>query len=106
MTDEIRIRGLLEEATVDCYGEEEEFAGVLVTLQENLSFPLRATLAGTKVIVEEIDSQQSSLQRGIVATVKRNEEVYRVSLADLEFVDPDLASAEWLAMYRWWVGTP
>ena len=46
MTDETRIRELLEEATIDCYGEEEEFEGVLVTLQDNLSFPLRATLAG------------------------------------------------------------
>jgi hypothetical protein len=26
-----------------------------------------------------------------------------VGLADLEFVDPDLASAEWLEVYRYWL---
>lgn len=105
MTDESRIRELLDEATIDCYGEEEEFSGVLVSLQDNLSFPMRATLAGAPVEVQGIDDQRSSLHRGIVAEVERDGKIYYVSLADLEFVKPDEASAEWLAMYRWWVGT-
>ncbi len=30
--DEKRLEALLEQATVDCYDEEEEFSGVLCTL--------------------------------------------------------------------------
>ena len=29
---------------------------------------------------------------------------YTVGLADLNFIVPDPASAEWLAMYRYWAG--
>ena len=105
MIDETRIRELLDEATVDCYNEDEEFMGVLVSLQDNLSFPMRATLAGAPVEVQGIDDQRSSLHRGIVAEIEREGQVYYVSLADLEFVKPDEMSAEWLAMYRWWVKT-
>jgi hypothetical protein len=102
VTDEDRLRTLLEEATIDCYGEEEEFAGVLVTQQDNLSFPLHATLAGVPVVMQGLDNQRSSLRRGIVAEVERDGRIYHVSLADLELVDPDPASAEWLETYRWW----
>ena len=69
MIDEDRLRELLEEATIDCYGEDEEFAGVLVTLQDNLSFPLHATLAGVQVVLQSLDDQRSTLRRGIVAEV-------------------------------------
>ena len=41
--DQKRLEALLEEATVDCYGEEEEFTGVLYTLADNLNFPLQAS---------------------------------------------------------------
>jgi hypothetical protein len=103
--DKKRLRELLEEATIDCYSEEEEFTGVLVALQDNLTFPLRAALAGAPVVMEGLDDQRSSLRRGIVAQVKRDGRTYYVSLADLEPVDLDPASAGWLEMYRWWVGT-
>ena len=93
---------LLEQATLDCYDEEEEFTGVLCTLEDELAFPLDATLAGVPVVVRGLDSQRSSLRRGIVAVVEREGERFTASLADLTPVDPDPATAEWLAMHRRW----
>ena len=101
--DEKRLRELLEEATVDCYGEEEQFAGILCTLDERLHFPLQAMVLGELVQVVGLDDALSSLRRGIVARARKAGREYSVSLADLEFVDPDPVSAEWLEMCRHWL---
>ncbi len=99
-----RLDELLEQATVDCYDEEEEFTGVLNTLDDNLSFPLQAEAMGELVEVIGLDSRRSSLRKGIVARVRKGGREYSVGLADLNFVDPDPASAEWLEVYRYWAG--
>ena len=102
--DQKRLDELLEEATVDCYGEEEQFSGVFATLEDNLKFPLQAKALGNVVEVVGLDSDRSSIRRGIVAIARREEQEHRVSLSELEFIDPDSTSAEWLAMYRYWLG--
>ena len=102
--DPKRLQILLEEATIDCYGEEEEFMGVLYTLEERLNFPLQVKAMGNLVEVIGLDGGQSSPRRGIVAIVRRDDQEYRVGLSELEFIEPDPVSAEWLAMYRYWLG--
>ena len=102
--DPKRLQILLEEATIDCYGEEEEFMGVLYTLEERLNFPLQAKAMGNLVEVIGLDGSQSSPRRGILAIVRQDDQEYRVGLSELEFIDPDPVSAEWLAMYRYWLG--
>lgn len=99
---EERLEELLEEATVDCYDEEEEFAGVLISVDENVAWPLPAQLAGTRVEVLGLDESASSTRRGIVARIRRGGKEYQAALADLTFGDVDETSAEWLAMFRWW----
>lgn len=102
--DEDKLNALLEEATVDCYDEEEEFAGILCTLDERLSFPLQAIALGEPVEVVALDESRSSLRRGVIARVRKDDHEYLMALAELEFVDPDSTSAEWLAAYRYWLG--
>jgi hypothetical protein len=101
--DKERLEALLEEATVDCYGVDEEFTGVMCTLGEELRFPLKATVVGELVEVVGIDERRSSLGRGVVARVRRKGQDYQVGLAELEFVDPDPTSEEWLEAYRYWL---
>lgn len=48
--DEKSLEALLEQAIVDCYDEEEEFSGVLCTLDDNLNFPLQAADGGVPLI--------------------------------------------------------
>lgn len=102
--DQKRLAKLLEEATVDCYDEEEEFSGVFSTLVDNLEFPLQAKAMGNVVEVVGLDGNQSSPRRGILAIVRQGEQEYRVGLSELELIDPDPVSAEWLAMYQYWLG--
>ena len=101
--DEERLETLLEQATVDCYGEEEEFTGIMCTLGEQLRFPLKATVVGEAVEIVGIDDRLSDLRRGVVARARRGDQEYRVGLAELEFVDLDPTSAEWLKAYRYWL---
>ena len=102
--DKDRLEALLEEATIDCYNEEEEFAGILCTLDERLNFPLQATALGESVEVMGLDEGHSSLRRGITTRVRKGDREYPLALAELEIVGPDPVSAEWLAAYRYWLG--
>lgn len=102
MVSEERLQELLEEAIVDCYDEEEEFMGVLITVDENVNWPLHAHLAGMPVEVLGLSESASSTRRGIVARIRRDGKEYTASLTDLTFGPMDESSAEWLAMYRWW----
>ncbi len=105
MMDKERLRDLLLEATVDCHDEDEEFTGIFYTLAEGgLNFPLDARALGDLVEVVDLDGGSSDLRRGIVALVRKGDQEYPVSLADLEFVNPDPASAEWLEVYQYWLG--
>ena len=103
--DKERLRDLLWEATADCHDEEERFWTVFYTLAERgLNFPLKARALGDLVEVVDLDGASSGLRRGIVALVRKGDREYSVALAELKFVDPDPASAEWLEMYRYWLG--
>jgi hypothetical protein len=100
--DDKRLQELLDQATMDCYDEEEEFGGVLCTLEDNLSFPLQAEAMGDPVEVTGLDSRRSSSRRGIVARVRKGGKEYAVGLSELVIVDPNPTSAEWLEVYRYW----
>ena len=101
--DKDRLQELLEEATVDCYGNDEEFWGMLSFLQDRLSLPLPAQVLGLRVEVVGLDDRRSSARRGIVARVRRAGQEYSISLADLACLDPDVEDAEVLEMYRYWL---
>ncbi len=58
--DEDRLQELLAEATVDCYDEEEEFWGIWTMLEEELHFPLSASLIGEPVELIGLDGNASS----------------------------------------------
>lgn len=50
-----------------------------------------------------LDESASSTRRGTVARIRRQGKEYRASLSDLTFGNMDETSAEWLAMYHWWL---
>ena len=101
--DKARLLDLLEQATADSYGDEEEFFGVLCALEAHLNLPLQAQVLGERIELVGLDDTLSSLRRGIVARVRRGGQEYTLSLADLALVEPDPESAEWLAVYHYWM---
>ena len=92
---------MISDATVDCYDETEEFMGVLYTLQGALSFPFKATALGDTVEVVDIDDEESSRGRGIVATVRKNGKIYAIGLGELE-IKPGSENSKWFQMLRYW----
>jgi hypothetical protein len=103
MSNTDHLRELIAAATVDCYGEEEQFWGMLTALGEALDFPLAATLIGENVELIDIDDGASTSSRGIAAQIRYKGREYSVSLADLQIIDADSDGAEWLAAYRHWL---
>ena len=103
--DKERLRDLLWDATADSNDEDEEFWGLFYCLAEGgLTLPLKGKALGDLVEVVDLDGASSSLRRGITALVRKGDREYPVALAELEFVNPDPTSAEWLEVYRYWLG--
>ena len=103
MSNTEHLRELIASAIIDCYGEQEQFWGMLTALGEALNFPLASTLIGEQVELIGIDDETSTLNRGIVAQIRYKGQEYSVSLADLQITDADSDSADWLAAYRYWL---
>ena len=80
--DEVSLQELIEEATVDCYGEDEEFWGFLASL-ENLSFPFQVTVLGGPVKVIGI-TEQSSVRRGVLVKLEKQGRIYIFPLSELD----------------------
>lgn len=91
------LEALIEEATVDCYDEQECRIGFLTMLQDNFQTPFKAKLAGETVTVEKIDGSGLVIK----AFIKRDKTTYPVDILDLK-IEQDIPGAGWLAAYRKW----
>ena len=93
---------MIEEATVDCYNEDEAFMGVVYYLADKMSFPLRAEWLGDVVEVVGIDDEESGFDREVMAQVLTEEDEYTVGLDELEPMPDDTRNSRYLEMYRYW----
>ncbi len=94
------LRELIEEATVDCYDEEEQATGLFAMIEENLALPFKTTVLG---ITADVVSVDMSGDGRLVAVCKAGRHRQRIALADLPLPTPSPAGAEWIAAYRLWV---
>jgi hypothetical protein len=88
---------LIEEATVDAYGESEQAIAFLTILEETLSLPFPAALLGETVVVEKIDLRNAD---ELIAICRRGRKRHRVRLLDLDLSVPRPTGAEWVAAYH------
>ncbi len=100
--DKSELRELLEEATVDCYDEYEQFWGLYTMIDESLPFPFLATVVGKNVSVLGLDGEHSGLFGGIHARVRRGDKEYVASLTSLNVENANAKVAKWLAVYGYW----
>ena len=103
--DEAKLKALLAEATAHCFDEEDEFWGMFSALVRGLSFPLQATVSGEAVTLTGLDGHTSDRQAGVMAQAQMGDQEKSVHLGEVELVDADATSAEWLAAYRLWAST-
>jgi hypothetical protein len=78
-----RLRELIQEATVDCYGLEEEYQGVLNMVEENVVCPFSAKVIGEEVEVTALEGPPTG--RGLKAVCRYKEREYRIDLTSLEW---------------------
>ena len=96
-----RLAAMIEEATVDAYGESEQATGWYTMLEEHLALPFDTTLLGVVVNVVRLDLRGDN---DIVAICTRGRERQSVRILDLPLPSPKPVGAEWIEAYRLWSG--
>ena len=94
-----QLDALIDEVTVDAYGESEQATAFLTALEEHLALPFGATVFGEAVVVEKIDLRGAD---ELIAVCRRRGKRQTVRLLELELLVPRPKGAEWVAAYRRW----
>jgi len=94
-----RLAQMIEQATVDAYGESAQATRRLTMIEENLAMPFETVVLGVPVMVERVDLNRSGQ---IVAICKRGRKQQLLSILDLPLLTPLAAGAEWIEAYRCW----
>ena len=97
LSDE-ELDALVEEATVDAYGDDEQLGGFAVMIEDNLELPFETTVLGVTVTVRGVTQTAS----GIVADCVRAGQHQAIPILDLPLPEPAPKGAEWIAAYRHW----
>jgi hypothetical protein len=91
---------LIEEATVDCYNEEEQASGLFTMIDENLALPFATQILGVEVSVVAVEMDDDG---SLKAVCERGGNRQRVNLTDLPLPSSSPSGAEWIAAYRRWL---
>jgi hypothetical protein len=94
-----RLAQMIEQATVDAYGESDQVTGWFTMIEENLAMPFETVVLGVPVMVERVDLNRSG---HIVAICKRGLRRQLPSILDLPLLTPLPDGAEWIEAYRCW----
>ena len=89
---------LVEEATIDAYGDDEQLGGFAVMIEDNLEMPFETTVLGVPVLLKGVTQTAS----GIVADCVREGHHQAIDVLDLPLPEPPPKGAEWIAAYRHW----
>jgi hypothetical protein len=102
--DRARLRALIEEATVDCYGgESEEHMGLMNMIEENVVCPFKAKVIGEEVEVVELRSPAAGY--GLDAVCRYKGKDYSIDVNSLEWPKQRPEGFEWVEAYQFWLST-
>ena len=94
-----RLAEMVEQATVDAYGDSEQITGWLTMIEENLAVPFETEVLGVLITVERVDLDRSEQ---IVAICRRGRARQSLPIIDLPLPTPLPDGAEWIEAYRHW----
>lgn len=97
-----QLDAIIDDLTVDAYGDDEQLSGFLVGADEALVRGERASIVGVDVEILAVDSGPDE-RTGLFARVRRNGQSYEVTLADLSFPARSALGLV-VAAYRRWQG--
>ena len=101
-TDLAALDALIEELTVDAYGDEEQLVGFLTGAEDALAVGEIATVAGVEIRIVAVDCGPDA-RRGLLAVCERDGRRFEESLADIDF-GPSSELGQIVAAYRRWLG--
>jgi len=90
---------MIEQATVDAYGESEQVTGFFTLLEEQIKVPFKTEMLGMTVTVEELELTDDEQ---IVTVCSRGKSRQRVPILDLPLPDPPPEGWEWIEAFRRW----
>lgn len=94
---------LIEEITVDAYGDDEQLWAFRQVLEDEISLPANGFVIGEPVAVVEMDYDGNE-RRGLTAKCRRADGlVHVVGAADVVFPEKS-KGARYVAAYRKWLG--
>jgi len=96
-----RLDAMIEEATVDAYGDSEQTTSWYTMLEEHLALPFETTVLGVVMKVVALDIRGDNT---IVAICTRGRERQPVPILDLPLPSPKPEGVEWIDAYRHWIG--
>ena len=89
---------MVEEATVDCYNEDEQLTGLFTMIEDNLAVPFATHVLGVEVTVRRVDLVRDE----IVAVCHRGRVRQAIGILDLPMPDPPPDGVQWVEAYRHW----
>jgi hypothetical protein len=92
---------LIEQATVDCYNDEEQITGLFTMLEEHLALPFQASVLGMTVTVTRVNL---TVSHQIVLICQRDGVQQAIPILDLPLPAPAPDGAEWIEAYCRWLG--
>lgn len=102
MTTAAELDVLIEDLTVDAYGDEEQLSGFLVGAQEAPVPGEHSSIVGVALGVVSVGCGPD-VRTGLTARVRRDGATHEVALADLTFA-PGSELGAVVAAYRRWQG--
>jgi hypothetical protein len=94
---------LIEEITLDAYGEDEQLSAFCQVLEDEVPLPAGAFVIGEPVTIVEIDYNGNE-RRGLTAKCRRTDgSEHLVGAVDVMFPQ-NSKGARYLAAYRKWLG--
>jgi hypothetical protein len=90
---------MIEQATVDAYGDSEQITGWFTLIEENLAVPFETKVLGVLITVERVDLDGSEQ---IVAIRGRGRAQQSLPIINLPLPTPLPNGVEWIEAYRHW----
>jgi hypothetical protein len=95
-----KLAEMIEEATVDAYGDDEQATGWFTVIGEQLGVPFETEVLGVRVTVKRLELRNNN---SIVAICARGAQRQAINLVDLPMPSRRPTGWEWLVAYRRWL---
>ena len=96
-----KLEKMAADATVDCYNDDEAFAGWACTLEDELPLPLKCKILGQEALLVKVETDDSG--KSVLGVIKIGKSKIRGPIQDVETVNKKAKGVQWLDAYRHWL---